>query len=479
MKIPCWLVILVSLLVVGSGVAAEEVAGLPVHIQKLSPTTVRVWTGDYVSSTATVAIATEKGIVVIDTLGNPKVDAELRKVIARELGRGDFKVLINTHEHGDHTGGNAVYADCPIVGHELVAAGMAAQGGDRERLLAWHDRRVGELKAELEKEPAGSPKAARLKEELVLDRVGREALMSDAKKVPPTKTFSDRLTLHMGDTTFELYYIGGMHSASDIAVLVPEHGLLLTGDTMSDRWLTETPGCLASFAARPGVRHDFPLWLDNWSRLLARKDQIKRLVPGHWNGELSIQGAEARVSYVRTLWDGINEDVAAGKAMEEVIAGYGLEKRFPELAKSPGFAEWTSSMTVRELWSVITKQESAAGKLYELIAQGAGEEAVRQVVAERGAKQPKYYFLEAELNAQGYRFLQEDKVKEATALFRVNVELFPASWNVYDSLGEALLKAGDVAGATGMYEKSVELNPNNQNGKDALARLRTPQPATT
>ena len=136
-------------------------------------------------------------------------------------------------------------------------------------------------------------------------------------------------------------------------------------------------------------------------------------------------------------------------------------------------------MTVREVWSVITKQESAAGKLYELIAQGAGEEAVRQVVAERGAKQPKYYFLEAELNAQGYRFLQEDKVKEATALFRVNVELFPASWNVYDSLGEALLKAGDVAGATGMYEKSVELNPNNQNGKDALARLHTPQPATT
>jgi glyoxylase-like metal-dependent hydrolase (beta-lactamase superfamily II) len=466
-------------LLVTVGAAAEDVAGLPLHVQKLDSTAVRVWIGDHISSTATVAIATSKGIVVVDTLGFPSVDAQLRKVIARELGRNDFAMLINTHEHGDHTGGNAVYADCPIVGHELVAAGMAAQGGDRQRLLAWHDRRVGELKAELDKEPADSPKAARLKEELIRDRLGREALMSDAKKVPPTKTFSDRLTLDMGDTTFELYYIGGMHSASDIAVFVPEHGLLLTGDTMSDRWLTDTPGCLASFAARPGVRHDFPLWLDNWSRLLARKDQIRLILPGHWNGELSIAGVEARVNYVRTLWDGMNAAVAAGKGMDETVAAYRFETRFPELVDSPGFNARNHNSTITELWRVVSKQESAAGKLFELIAQGAGEEAVRQVVAERGAKQPKYFFLEAEINAQGYRFLQEDKVKEATALFRVNVELFPASWNVYDSLGEALLKAGDVAGATGMYEKSVELNPNNQNGKDALTRLRTPQPATT
>jgi glyoxylase-like metal-dependent hydrolase (beta-lactamase superfamily II) len=466
-------------LLVTVGAAAEDVAGLPLHVQKLDSTAVRVWIGDHISSTATVAIATSKGIVVVDTLGFPSVDAQLRKVIARELGRNDFAMLINTHEHGDHTGGNAVYADCPIVGHELVAAGMAAQGGDRQRLLAWHDRRVGELKAELDKEPADSPKAARLKEELIRDRLGREALMSDAKKVPPTKTFSDRLTLDMGDTTFELTYIGGMHSASDIAVFVPEHGLLLTGDTMSDRWLTDTPGCLASFAARPGVRHDFPLWLDNWSRLLARKDQIRLILPGHWNGELSIAGVEARVNYVRTLWDGMNAAVAAGKGMDETVAAYRFETRFPELVDSPGFNARNHNSTITELWRVVSKQESAAGKLFELIAQGAGEEAVRQVVAERGAKQPKYFFLEAEINAQGYRFLQEDKVKEATALFRVNVELFPASWNVYDSLGEALLKAGDVAGATGMYEKSVELNPNNQNGKDALTRLRTPQPATT
>ena len=71
------------------------VAGLPLHVTTLAPGAIRVWLGDYVSSTGTVAIATDDGLVVIDTTGAPKVDAQLRRVIARELGRDDFKVLIN------------------------------------------------------------------------------------------------------------------------------------------------------------------------------------------------------------------------------------------------------------------------------------------------------------------------------------------------------------------------------------------------
>ena len=107
------------------------------------------------------------------------------------------------------------------------------------------------------------------------------------------------MTLDLGDTTFELSYIGGMHTASDTAILVPEHGLLLTGDTMADVWLTDTPGCLASFSVRSGMPHDFPRWLANWDRLLADRERIMTLMPAHWNGELSIEGAEARVEYVR------------------------------------------------------------------------------------------------------------------------------------------------------------------------------------
>lgn len=477
MKAGIGLVTAVALILLASGAVAEEVAGLPVHIQKLDPGVVRVWVGDHISSTATVAIATDKGILVIDTTGNPRVDGELRRIIARELGRDDFKYLVNTHEHGDHTGGNSVYADCTIVGHELVAAGMAAQVGNQARMIEWNTTRIAELQRDLEKEPADSPAIARLREELALSRVILESRQANVKQCPPTKTFADRMTLKLGDTAFELYYIGGMHSPDDIAVFVPKHGLLMTGDTMADVWLTDTPGCLASFMARPGIRHDFPLLLENWDLLLAKKDAIRKLVPGHWNGELSFAGFEARVNYVRTLWDGINRGVGEGRSLADLQTEYRLDTRFPELATSPGFNRNNNYQSILGIWSAVTGQESAADRLYALIDEGAGESAIRQVVAGRDAKPVKYYFQEPELNAAGYRFFQADRLPQAIALFRINVELFPGSWNVYDSLGEALLKAGDTDAATRMYEESLRLNPESPSGKDALARIR--QPAST
>ena len=472
MKQATWLMIAVLVLVGASQVAAEEVAGLPLHVKTLAPGVVRVWVGDYISSTATVAFATSKGIVVIDTLGNPRIDRQLREVIARELGSNDFKVLINTHEHGDHTGGNVVYTDCTIVGHELVAAGMTANTGDRQRVNEWLATRIAELEKDLETKPADSAEAKRLREEVLLNRLNLEAQKANPKPVPPTKTFSTRMTLEMGDTTFELYYIGGMHTASDIAIFVPERGMLMTGDTMADVWLTDTPGCLASFIAREGIRPDFPLLLENWGLRLQKKDRIKTLITGHWNGELTLKGFEDRVNYVKSLWDGVNKAVKDGKSLADIQADYRLDTRFPELAKSPGCNLRNNYSTILEMWGVVTGQRSAAASLYTLIDEGAGESAINGVLAERDRKGGKYYFLEDQLNAYGYRFLQQDKVKGAITLFRLNVNLFPASWNVYDSLGEALLKDGDAEAAIKMYEKSLELNPESKSGKDALARIR-------
>jgi glyoxylase-like metal-dependent hydrolase (beta-lactamase superfamily II) len=460
-----------SLLTGAGSVAAEEVAGLTLHVQRQDPAAIRVWLGDATSSTAVVAFATAKGIVVIDTLGYPKVDGQLRKIIARELGRDDFAILINTHEHRDHTGGNSAYADCTIVAHALCAAGMEANAANRQRSCEWLTRRTGELRQEIERQQ--DPAAARkLEEELLVDRLSLEALEANTPAVLPMRTFTDRMSLDMGDTTFELYFTGGMHTASDISVFVPERGLLLTGDTMADVWLNDTPGCLAAFAARPGIRHDFPLLLENWAILLSKKGQIKDIIPGHWNGDVSVAGFEARFEYVKALWEGIQAAAAQGRRLSDVLVDYRLATRFPGLVGSPGFNPQLNAGTITEIWSVVTKQESAAARLYALIDQGAGEDVIRQVLAERDAKQPKYFFLEAEINAQGYRFLQEDKTAQALALFKVNVELFPDAWNAYDSLGEALLKSGDAASATAMYEKSLELNPENTNGRDALAKLR-------
>lgn len=83
-----------------------------------------------------------------------------------------------------------------------------------------------------------------------------------------------------------------------------------------------------------------------------------------------------------------------------------------------------------------------------------------------------YSLSEDEINVLGYQFLQNNKNDFAYEVFRVNVELFPSSWNAYDSYGEILLKMGKKEEAIKMYEKSLALNPGNDNGKKMLEQIR-------
>ena len=379
-------------------------------------------------------------------------------------------MLVNTHDHADHTGGNQVYRDCEIVGHELVAAGMEEQSRGAARNIEWTTRRIARSEAQVAGMAAEAPELGRLREQLAVDTLQLEGWRDPARAVvPPTTTFNDRLTRQVGDTRLELYFVGGMHSSSDVAVLVPEHGLLLTGDTMADVWLTETPGCLASFAARSGIRHDFPLQLRNWNLLLARKNEVTTLVPGHWNGELTWAGFEARVRYVDTLWQGVQRMASAGATLDAVMAEYSLETRFPELVSSRGFDTNLNRGTIREMWGVVTGQRFASDALNALIAKGPEFSAA---ISQIRAKSPTYYYDERSLNGLGYWLLQIGEAPKAVEVFRLVVDLFPESWNAHDSLAESLLRTGDRDGSIASYERSLELNPKNTNGRHMLEQIR-------
>lgn len=75
------------------------------------------------------------------------------------------------------------------------------------------------------------------------------------------------------------------------------------------------------------------------------------------------------------------------------------------------------------------------------------------------------------INGMGYNALGKDNLDGAIALFKLNVELYPASFNAYDSLGEAYMTAGNKELAIENYKRSVELNPNNKNGKQMIEHL--------
>jgi tetratricopeptide (TPR) repeat protein len=80
-------------------------------------------------------------------------------------------------------------------------------------------------------------------------------------------------------------------------------------------------------------------------------------------------------------------------------------------------------------------------------------------------------FSEFSVNGLGYLLLSQERVADAIAVFKLNVEAYPNSFNVYDSLGEAYMRSGDKELAVKNYQKSLELNPDNQNGREMLKRL--------
>ena len=61
------------------------------------------------------------------------------------------------------------------------------------------------------------------------------------------------------------------------------------------------------------------------------------------------------------------------------------------------------------------------------------------------------------VNRMGYHLLQIDKIEEAIAAFQFNVEHYPDSANVHDSLGDGLKEAGRLTEALASYERACEL----------------------
>jgi CubicO group peptidase (beta-lactamase class C family) len=92
-----------------------------------------------------------------------------------------------------------------------------------------------------------------------------------------------------------------------------------------------------------------------------------------------------------------------------------------------------------------------------------------------GPSAGEYNFAETELNSLGYRLLQMRKIADAIEIFKLNIEMYPQSANVYDSLGEAYRAHGDKDLAVANYQKSLELDPKNTNATAKLAALKNDQ----
>jgi len=77
-----------------------------------------------------------------------------------------------------------------------------------------------------------------------------------------------------------------------------------------------------------------------------------------------------------------------------------------------------------------------------------------------------YSVVESSINRLGYQYMSKDNLETAIALFQLNIDEHPKSFNVYDSYAEALMEQ-----SIANYQKSLELNPQNENATEMLTKM--------
>ncbi len=118
-------------------------------------------------------------------------------------------------------------------------------------------------------------------------------------------------------------------------------------------------------------------------------------------------------------------------------------------------------------------KSSLSEELYKLVLNKSSVEELNKKYSDIKRDSSSFYSVEeTELNDLGYKLLNQSLYKESIEIFRINTIEFPKSFNSFDSLGEAYMKAGKKEEAIKNYQKSIELNPNNNNGIKMLKKLK-------
>jgi tetratricopeptide (TPR) repeat protein len=127
--------------------------------------------------------------------------------------------------------------------------------------------------------------------------------------------------------------------------------------------------------------------------------------------------------------------------------------------------------------AILYGQEPAAPKrslvpdLGEILVNRGADAAVAQYRELKRTNPNGYNFDERAPSRLGYMLLEKGRNADAIAIFKLNVEEYPKSGNVHDSLAEAYAKNGQKQQAIANYRKSLELDPKNQNAANQLKEL--------
>ena len=156
-------------------------------------------------------------------------------------------------------------------------------------------------------------------------------------------------------------------------------------------------------------------------------------------------GAFDRASLLRTWTTDTPLTIFPRRRLGRLADGY--EASFLALAANPleDFAA-VRNVTLRvkqgSTVQVTAPKPLAADALAPIVMSKGVEAAIAEYDRMRADPKSLYDTGEQVLNTLGYALLRHEQIDAAIAVFQANVERFPRSWNVYDSLGEAYTAKG-------------------------------------
>lgn len=392
--------------------SCQQQAAISIKINRLSD---RVIVFECVDVNTT-AIASSKGIIIIDTNRSPGIMKEIKKLIVKEFGRDDFLYVINTHGHYDHSSGNQIFQNSMIIGQENCPEFIRQKPANSLPTICYLKYRLSEWKAKLKELDKDSVDANSLRADIAAWEIVVEDIEKKYIVTPPSKTFRDSLSLDLGDLTIKLIYCGNAHSNNDIFVSVPEEKLVLTGDMFTSKY---------SFGFSVNKMIDVPKIISVMDQIIKDKSDIKHVIPGHGD-----------------VFSG--DDLISLRDM--------LKEKFDQFEGKD--------------------KESAAQYLEKMIEDDGLESALEKYHEIKLKQNREYYVLEEEFSILGNRLLGKGLIAEAIEVFKISVQEFPNSAMAYDFLGEVYLKKGEFELAIKNYEKSLQIFPENRPAQEILKILR-------
>jgi cyclase len=224
----------------------------------------------------------DDGVFMIDSQYAPLTLKILEAIKA--ISDKQIKFLVNTHHHGDHTGGNA---NIGILGTTIIA----------------HDNVYKRLN------DASADKLSATKESL------------------PIITFNDKLSIYLNGEQVFIFHVDNAHTDGDALLYFTESNILHTGDTFFS-------GLYPYIDLNSGGTVNG--YIDAVKQALILIDEHTKIIPGH--GKLSNKKEyQFFLSMLENLKETVSAEIAAGKTEDEVVSNKNITKIYDDLGYSWSF----------------------------------------------------------------------------------------------------------------------------------------------